>query len=172
VGLLRWITLIGVFWGIQGCGVHLDSVLQSPIRQFDQLNAALNIRVPSTTEETISLDSQLDKPAVIIFAQDTCDVCGHETEMILSHLSSQQQLKISIVTILIGTTMDDARWWQEMFEVSWPVGVDYKGEYFKQYCPENTVPCMLIYKPGEGVVFTQHGEVSYETIYSYTGPWY
>ncbi len=157
---------------ISGCGVNLNPVLKSPIRSLTDLKTSVNISVPEINGGVISLDGRLNKPTLIIFAQDTCDVCGQETEMILSHLNNVQELKINIITILIGTILDDALWWVDLFEVPWQVGLDFQGKFFKQYCSQNTVPCMLIYDPNNGLVLRHHGEISFEQIQYYTGPWY
>lgn len=172
MGYLKELIFIVIITALMSCGVNLDPILKSPVRSITDLESSIDIRVPDIHGGEVLLGGGTSRPTVILFAQDTCDVCGKETEMILSHLDRDKELLINIVTILIGTTLDDALWWEEIFGVSWKVGLDQKGAYFKQYCPENTVPCIVIYDPIKGVVLRHHGELHFEQIQYYTGPWF
>lgn len=159
---------------LSGCGVHLDSILKSPNKNIEELSNDIAFSVPSTKGGLLEMSSFSDQPTLIMFAQDTCETCGHETDMIVSELRSfggYVNSDINIITILVGTILDDALWWEELFEVSWPVGLDDNGTFFQKYCPERTVPCSLIYLPSKGIVYRGHGEISVEEITTYTGPW-
>ncbi len=153
------------------CGVHVDQVLKYPDRGEEDFKPGVTLNLELISGELLEVNS-MQKPLVMIFAQDTCETCGKETEMLVNKLSGIDQLNVNLVTILIGTALEDARWWAEMFEVSWPVALDFKGEYFKRYCPQTTVPCIVIVTPDVGVVVRHHGEMSYEQMVEYTGPWF
>jgi cytochrome oxidase Cu insertion factor (SCO1/SenC/PrrC family) len=169
---MRYLFIINLVFILVSCGVHLDSVLKSPNKQVEELSNTLSFTVPSTKGTILDISDYLDKPTLIMFAQDTCETCGHETEMIVAKLNELGGSRnVNIITILVGTTLDDALWWEELFEVSWPVGFDHKAELFQNYCPERTVPCSIIVLPMKGIVYRGHGEISFEKISYYTGPW-
>jgi hypothetical protein len=171
MAIIRALPLIFIL--LTGCGQKLDYLLKDSTRSTSELQHTLKVVVRSSLGTTLDLSLDRKKTTLLIFGQDTCNVCGEETERILASLQNGElPTQINIVTILIGATELDALDWQEMFEVSWPVGYDTTGAHFKDLCPEDTVPCLIVNRPDKGIVLRHHGAMSIDEIKEYTGQWY
>lgn len=122
---------------------------------------------------TLDLDSLRDRPLVLVFASDTCDICLAEAEEFRDSLkvAANPPTKVTLVTAMVGAVSDDALVWKEDNRIPWTVAIDENLDLFKQYCGGSTVPCTLVQLPGKGIVFRQIGAVHVKDLQKLTGPW-
>lgn len=123
------------------------------------------------TGKSIDLGGLNDKTTVIIFAQDTCQVCSEEA-MAYSKYAKEKGLpkNFQLRHLLVESYPEDAIDWKNAHNLSWPVGV-VTFNLFTSYCPEKKVPCLLVYKPNEGITFQHTGEVSINQLLKETNGW-
>ncbi len=129
--------------------------------------------VPLSDGEEIDLNELISKNTFLIFAEQFCDTCIHETEIFIDHLNNKTQApdKINMITVLVGGIEIDAQDFKDFNEVPWDVGYDENSELYKQYCSKDTVPCLVIFNPEKGIVLSQHGALALEQILELTGSW-
>lgn len=117
------------------------------------------------------LENLADKTLVLIFAQDTCSVCSREAdELSVFYSSAGEPKNFRLRHLLVGAVLEDAKDWAQAHKVSWGVGVADR-EIFLNYCPSHKVPCLLIFKSGEGLVYRKIGFASIEEITKVAGEW-
>lgn len=165
--LVRLILLL-----LLGCGRQMDYLLseQSPLTKLTQ---NLSITAIDSNGDSFDVVEDAGKVTLLIFGQDTCIVCGEETEHFLGSLNNPllAPTRINMVTLLVGAIVEDADYWKFIFDVPWKVGIDTTGEIFRQYCPLNTVPCIVVHDPLKGIVLRHHGAIDLDYLKSLTGPW-
>jgi hypothetical protein len=169
--LKKWALVLAVFGA--GCGSKIPYLVHAsngkPVTTPQTLAGTFE-RIDQTTED---LSLSTDKPTVVIFSQDTCEACSEETDTLLSKLAhkTENPTRAHIYTVLVGAIIEDAVAWKQLHPVPWEVGIDTKSVLFGQYCSVHTVPCVVVYVPGKGIVLTENGEASFDTLTSLTGPW-
>ncbi|MBF0360940.1 MAG: hypothetical protein HQK49_08005 [Oligoflexia bacterium] len=142
---------------------------------------------PSTNEKFIFTQSFIDStgaevtitnkddglPVVMIFAQETCSSCSHEVSEILASLKhpDSNPSKIHLFTILVGAVAEDAQNWKQSKEVPWRVGIDEDASIMRNYCPLDTVPCIVVHTSTKGIVLRHHGIYSIFDLKKLTGEW-
>jgi hypothetical protein len=173
MGNLRISTALFVSLILTACGSHLPYSLQSQSPgNVDSGNtlAGTFTRLDQTKED---LSASTDRPTVLIFSQDTCSVCAHEADALLLHLAhpSVNPSLVHLYTVLVGSTPEDASDWKHDHPVPWEVGIDPDQTLFKKYCSLHTVPCVIVYVPGKGIVMRHNGAVEFNDLTATTGKW-
>ena len=166
--------LISIFliFTLFGCAKNVPYILHdrntNAIAAVDHLTG----RLVTTDAKPIDLAAANDLPVVLIFSQDTCIICGQEAAALRDSLKKQfSPTKIHLLTVLVGANPDDASDWKQSHRVFWDVAVDGRGELFKRYCSQLTVPCSIVQVPGKGIVFRHNGAVEFKDFLTLTGPW-
>lgn len=119
--------------------------------------------VSITDGSTISLDEIDAQPLLLIFAQETCEVCREETLGFKAAFDEATSKNLRIVTVLVGSIREDAvDWksadnWEDGVEVPWSVGFEIQPQLFAQLCPNSGTPCSLLQLPGKGVILKHSG---------------
>lgn len=121
----------------------------------------------------IDLQSEVTKPVIIIFSQESCLVCRKEAQVINTYFEKMGHLptNIQIYTLLVGAYLEDTHNFKEELGISWTVGYQESDELFRSYCPAGKVPCVIVQTPEAGFVFQKTGEFSIEEIEQITGTW-
>ena len=161
------------FISLSACGSHLPFVIHSGDTNQVNPSAGLSGQFQTTDQQNQDLSRSGDLPVVLIFSQDTCAACGQEAESLRSALKNPAAPpdRVRVFTILVGAVMEDAIDWKNLHRVPWPVGTDLRSELFKQYCTEQTVPCIVVYVPRKGIVLRRNGPANLVELSQLTGPW-
>jgi hypothetical protein len=171
---MRSFALIGgVTLLLSGCiGSDLEYSLRAPLSK--SLGADLTGTFVTTDSEQVDLADASGRSTVLIFAQETCSVCIHETQEIRKNLILNETApsQVRLFTILAGADLKIAQEWKSDHQVPWVVGMDPELELFLNYCPERKTPCVLIHRPGVGVVYEHTGAADVNRFPTITGPWY
>lgn len=157
---------------MSGCGSKMPYLISPPATHAVTASGLTGTFTTSDdTTEDLAKDSDL--PTILIFGQDTCEACGDEATRLISALKnpSQAPTKIHLLTVLVGAIVDDAVDWKQLHQVPWTVGIDPEPSLFTQYCPDQTVPCEIVFVPGKGIVLRQNGPADNDTLIQLTGPW-
>lgn len=169
--LSRKILFLNIYLFIlTSCGQGLKQFIQDP--KLIASTVELEGKIKGLDGE-IDLTSLKNKPLILVFAEDTCLACYEEVMEFKDHLKDPKNppKNVEILTILNGAIEEDALYFSETHEIPWKVAYDETAGLFKKYCLENTVPCTLVYMPGEGVIFNKHGKVPVATLEDLTGVW-
>ncbi len=123
--------------------------------------------------QTVVVDELLQKPLVLIFAQDTCLACREESEMLVRNLASSggAPTNVDLYTVLVGNILEDAQDFKQSLGILWSVGFQTGDSFFKSYCPSLTVPCVVVQTPAQGLIFQKSGKFEIEELEKYTGSW-
>ncbi len=119
--------------------------------------------VALTDGSTIDLAESDTDPLLVIFAQETCDVCRAETVEFKASFDEVSAKNLRIITVLVGSILEDAAdWksasnWEDGAEVPWNVGYESSPQLFTQLCPNSGTPCSLLQLPGKGVILKHSG---------------
>jgi hypothetical protein len=126
-----------------------------------------------TAEGWLELEELSARPTILVFGQDLCAVCGHEADALVASLSvaGLEPSRVRLVSILVGASPEDARDWKADHRVPWSVGMDPDSTVFASYCAERTVPCNVVFVPGQGIVMNQNSPTTPEELRLLTGPW-
>ena len=142
------------------CGIQVTPLLNDPNRE-----TGFQRQVDSRHIEN-------DKFSIILFSEEFCKSCIEETEMIRDYLKGESVSRIKLITILVGATEEDAKYWKDQWGVFWPVETDRDGRYYKRACQKIiSVPCIIINHPKQGVIFHHVGKSSIKDLEYFTGPW-
>ena len=175
MGILKFVTMTILLILCFSCGKNLEFQLQKEKdrtvvgpRNKEGLQGELD-----STNGKVSLGILNDKITMLVFAQDTCEVCIKETELFISHLPDRTKApkSFNLLTILIGAQKIDADDFKDFFEVPWTVAFEEKANLFKKYCPKDSVPCVVIHDPKKGIVLRHHGALEFDEIKKHTGEW-
>jgi hypothetical protein len=133
----------------------------------------LDGRVGAIDGSWLELGDFSDRPAVLVFSQDTCAVCGHEADTLRDALApaAQAPTNIHLITILVGAVAQDAQDWKQEHRVPWTVATDPDASVFAQYCVGTTVPCNVVFLPGQGIVLSRNAAMTPDDLKALTGPW-
>ena len=126
------------------------------------------------TEEEMEIANLPSRPTILMFAADTCSTCRAEAQELVALFAEKQHLpsNINLYTVLLGGFIEDARDWIMDLSISWPVAIDvHQDQMFKQYCPEQQTPCVLIYHPSTNQLNKYIGKSSYLDWQKETGEW-
>ncbi len=134
---------------------------------------ALTGEVRTSDGAMLDLATLSGGPTVLIFSQDTCAVCGREADHLREALgaAAHEPVNVRLVTILLGAILEDAQDWKALHRVPWTVAIDPQAQVVASYCAKLTVPCNVVYLPGQGIVLSKNGEASPEELQSLTGAW-
>lgn len=145
----------------------LTSCLASNISPLEQgisaSPAELSGQVTSTEGLVIDLGQERNHPFLLVFAQETCEVCREETIEFKADYQRMLDKNVEIVTVLVGSLEEDAlAWksadnWDDQNEVPWSVGFELRPTLFSALCPNSGTPCSLLQLPGKGVVLKRSG---------------
>jgi len=92
--------------------------------------------------------------------------------MLKAHISKpQQNLKIKLYSILLGSDQFSAEQWKLENEIFWTVLYDIDAKTIKRYCPLIKLPCVLIHHPQKGIFYLEQKIVHFEELTLETGPW-
>ena len=165
------LKILLVFILLASCGRQMDYILSE--QPIVKLTDNLSVTAIDSDGNSFKVAADPSKVTLLIFGQDTCIVCGEETEHFVASLADPMVApsKINMVTLLVGAIVEDADYWKFIFDVPWKVGVDTNGQIFKKYCPLNTVPCIIVHDPAKGIVLRHHGAIDINYLKSLTGPW-
>lgn len=163
---------------LTACAKNLPASLEkgvSPGSNDPEGNSPQFIHGSFVTSEglTIVLNELLQKPLVLIFAQDTCLACREESEMLVKTLASLGGVPVNIdlYSILVGNILEDAQDFKQSLGIPWSVGFQTGDSFFKSYCPSLTVPCVVVQTPTQGLIFQKSGKFEIEELEKYTGSW-
>ncbi len=125
------------------------------------------------TDGVFELSEDQDQKTLILFAQDTCQVCIQETKSILSKLKdpTMSPQNFRIYTILVGAEKETAIAWKKEHQVPWPVGFDPDADLFFTFSEEFEVPYALLHDPSKGIVYEARGHFNLNEIDSLIGKW-
>ena len=155
-----------VSMGLMGCSPYYTTEKQGRAVQ------TLQGTYLSAKGGEIPLDDGQARPTLIQFASDTCMVCAQEVAAFKSYLKSKPApSRVRLISVLVGAFAEDAIAWSQRLQVGWEVGIDPDLVLFKKYCREDSVPCMVVHRPAEGIVLSHQGAMSIDEILAYTGPW-
>ena len=170
---LRGLLISAAFVLLSGCGSHLPFVIHAGNPNQVKTSPGLTGQFQTTDQQNQDLSKSGDLPVVLIFSQDTCAACGVEAEALRGALKNPTTAPslVHVFTILVGAVMADAIDWKDLHRVPWAVGTDLKSELFKQYCAEQTVPCIVVYVPEKGIVLRKNGSANLVELSGLTGPW-
>ncbi len=177
-----------VFIALTSCAKRFATTGGEPIpvpppANFGANKEPIQAKIPAAFGGEIDLADSVEKPLVLIFAQDTCVVCHGETEAIFTQLKNPTipPSLVRIITVLVGADKAIAADWKNGVDWPWTTGtavpweVAYQDDdsLFKSVCPGHPaqVPCLVIQMPGQGLVFQKVGETSIDAIKAVTGPW-
>lgn len=119
----------------------------------------------------VDLKSFENMTTVLIFAQDTCHVCSEEAHKLSSYAKiNGVPTKFNLTHLLVSSFQDDAADWTTAHQIDWSVGI-VSAQLFRNYCPEQQVPCVLVFKPNLGITFQHTGAVSVDDLLKETGGW-
>lgn len=125
--------------------------------------SALTGEVVTTGGGTVDLSEETLNPRLLIFAQETCEVCREETIAFKASYAEVQAKNLEIITVLVGSLKEDAlAWksadnWEDSSEVPWIVGYELQPLLFSELCPNSGTPCSLLQLPNKGVVLKRSG---------------
>lgn len=152
-----------------GCGVHLGETTGGGVGEPPKVK--LSGHYVDLQGQTIELESLQNQTQVVIFAQDTCAVCSKEALELVAYAADKGAPKnIQLRHLLVGSVLQDAKDWVEFHKVPWAVGIA-DAELFKQYCPAKKVPCLLVFKPNQGLTFQHTGALTVTQIMEAAGQW-
>lgn len=156
--------------GLSACIPYV--VHDGPHRDVSALQVMTG-RVNLVDGTKLDLGTLSDKPVVMVFASDSCLSCAEEVKHIKEHLHNAKQppANVNLISVIVGADLEDAVDWKDRLEVAWRVGFDMDSDLFKAYCPQDTVPCTVVFTPKDGVVLREHGIVEVQRIVGLTGPW-
>lgn len=157
------------------CGARLPYLLSNPTNNPVSPDNEIKGKFAVTDGSTIDLSALTDKPAVIIFSQDTCAACGQEADALtkdLGTLSAEVPSEVRVFTILVGGIIEDAIAFKSRHQLPWSVGVDTDASLFKSYCTSVTVPCNVVFLPKRGIVLRKSGTSELAELEALTGTWY
>ena len=152
---------------VAGCGVNRRMVHAEGSRPAPVTAGFVEGSLPLAGGGRVELETLRDRPLVLVFASDTCDVCLEETRAFRRDLAGNDALRI--VTALVGAVPEDALEWKRTHDVPWNVGYDTTLDLFRAYCPGDTVPCTLVQLPQKGLVYRHVGLTTVEEIRKQTG---
>src|SRR5690606_4424881 len=126
-----------------------------------------------TPSGSVNLKDDGGLPTVLAFGSTMCSSCNEEAQAFRDHLKDKTRgpTKIRLLTVLVGATAGSVDRWKQRYQIPWTVAYDTDASVFKQFCEEDTVPCLIIHLPDQGVVLREHGIVEMERIVNLTGPW-
>jgi hypothetical protein len=173
MGNLRTSASLLILTLLTACGSHLPYSLQSQGQGNADSGNTLSGTFTRLDQSKEDLSASMDRPTILIFSQDTCSVCAHEADALLLHLArpSQNPTLVHLYTVLVGSNPDDASDWKHDHPVPWEVGIDPDSSLFKHYCSVHTVPCVVVYIPGKGIVMKHNGAVEFSDLTATTGKW-
>ena len=155
---------------LAGCGKNLE---YSKLKTAPQnvIGQNLDGYYTDLNGSVIDFKTLEDSTTVLIFAQDTCQICSEEA----FHLSDYVNLKglpshFKLRHMLVSSVIEDAVDWTADHKITWPVGV-VEADLFRNYCPAQQVPCVIIFKPNLGITFQHTGVVSVDNLIKETGGW-
>ena len=153
-----------------GCGKNLkyaQSIL--PLENVTGQNLQGSYTDLNGTE--VDLKSFDNMTTVLIFAQDTCHVCSEEAHKLSSYAKTNGlPTKFNLTHLLVSSFQDDAVDWITAHQINWSVGIA-SAQLFRNYCPQQQVPCVLVFKPNLGITFQHTGAVSVDDLLKETGGW-
>jgi hypothetical protein len=82
--------------------------------------------------------------------------------------------KVQMVTIMVGSYESDRERvdrWGAKNGAFWPLLTDGNGMLFAKYCRENIFPCVVIFMPEKGMVYSKNAKVGVGEIKSVVGDW-
>ncbi len=160
------------------CGKNMPAVLDQGTlpgnnKPFGEIKTYLEGNLEIVDQPNLNLDANFNKPIVMIFSQDTCVVCRGEAKMLSTKFNELHGIpkNIELVTILIGSTIEDAQDFKSELGIQWKIGSQDGDALFRKFCPELKVPCVMAQTPSDGIVFRKLGEVGIEELEKYTGAW-
>lgn len=169
--LIKSISVIVIFFtALLGCGKNV-SYIENKIIDQNVLGQSLQGVYTDTDGNIIDLDQLGDKVTVLIFAQDTCQVCSEEATELSAYAKINGDPKaFELRHLLVASVIDDAIDWKLSHQITWSVGTT-NVDLFKMYCPLQQVPCLVVFKPNMGSTFQHTGKLSIEQIKKETGGW-
>ncbi|MCO5142848.1 MAG: peroxiredoxin family protein [Oligoflexia bacterium] len=164
--------LVAIFVTISSCGLALSEKEKNKKIDGEILQTPLTGTFQNIDGGEIDLSSTDGKSQILIFASETCAVCRHEAQNLVSHIAALgTPTNIKIYTLLVGSYLEDALDWREDLAVTWPVGVELGDTLFRKYCPEAQTPCVLIKNINSSQPAKIVGESSIERWMSLSGEW-
>ncbi len=166
---------------VAGCGVNRKVVLwegkvsPSPITPggSGETPSYFAGSFPTTDNANVTLDTLRDKPVVLVFASDTCDICLREAEAFRNALKNPNSSpkKVDLLTVMVGAKPQDVIQWKKENKIPWRVGWDGTLALYNSYCGGASVPCTLVQTPEKGIVYRHIGESQVEEVRKLTGDW-
>lgn len=157
-----------------GCGSKLPYVLrQNNVKTSVGVTGPLQIALPNSDGQIEDLSRENGKPTVVFFAQELCLSCTEEINMIKANLknANSSPTGVNLYSILLGASLESAKNWKKDNQISWTVLHDFNSVSIRQYCPKIVLPCVMIHKPNEGIVFLEQRKVSFDELQTVTGSW-
>jgi hypothetical protein len=116
------------------------------------------------------LEDLADKPLVLEFSTRTCSACNAQGAMWKSYLGSRDPENVKLLTIMLGSSAQQAEAHKEQHGYSWEYAAG-SSDLYRKYCPMNLVPCNLVFMPGKGLVHRQYGSEAAQQLEFFTGKW-
>ncbi len=168
---LKLALLLAVLATLSACGSQFTDIPKGgPSRK---VTASQLTGVLQTTTGSVDLAQDNGLVTVLQFASDGCFTCNQEANAFRSSLKnpSQNPSKVRLITVLVQSPMDDAKLWKQDHQIPWTVAIDPNAAFFRSYCTEDIVPCLVIHKPDQGIVLREKGMVKMNQVLDLTGPW-
>ncbi|MBF0314110.1 MAG: hypothetical protein HQK50_07790 [Oligoflexia bacterium] len=123
---------------------------------------------------SISVKSEL--PIVLLFSEVLCGSCMEEHQQISKDVVDRERFKekVQMITVMVGSYESDRERvdrWGVKNGAFWPLLTDGNGVLFAKYCRENIFPCVVIFMPEQGMVYSKNAKVGVSEIKSVVGDW-
>ncbi|MBF0209180.1 MAG: hypothetical protein HQK53_20160, partial [Oligoflexia bacterium] len=159
--------------GVVGCGKRMEYLQKPADRDIQSGNAA----VAALHAKDLYPSDEI--PMVLIFFDVYCGSCNQEHQQIIADIKNFDRLsqKVQFYSVLVGEYSEEeiAHWKLSLYPQSasfpWPVISDEKGTLFAKLCKKNIFPCVTIFLPHMGLVFSANAKVPLPELKRYTGDW-
>ena len=170
--ILKSIVLAAAIISSSSCSKSFTHIVSSGNFSGSELIGKPIVGSHMTTEGSIlNFENITDKPLLLMISEEFCIPCNEEAEELRDHLKGEKPRTIHIVTSLAGATQQDAIDWKNIRDIPWTVISDENLKVLKAYCPDFGTPCILIQRPGEGVVkYVGQQKLPISEIEAFTGP--
>lgn len=171
--LMKWVALIALVLCLEACGLttQKDSLPPVALDSGTQVGT-LQGNVTDIDGHRVQLGSGASRIQVVMFVSETCSVCRAETKSLISDRSVRGvPTNADFLSIVVGAIPDDASDWRSELGVNWAVAVDPGDSLFRNYCPSQKTPCVVLRNPIVNQYKVLTGEHPISEWEAATGPW-